>query len=216
MIEKIRNIINKPSFIFYVIIIYLVGLWGLGTNVMKDVFISIIPYNILLANIVLLWSAKNTNLKFWISVVLIAITGFYLEYFGVLTGRIFGVYNYGNILGPKALDVPYLIGINWVFMVLCGVELGKKLSPHYPVAIPFISGLFMLLYDIFLEKFAIHFGMWIWYSNGVPIQNYVSWFVFGTLFSCIYYFNNRQIKIPIARALYIIQVLFFLLLSFTF
>lgn len=215
MIEKVRNIINKPNFIYYVIIIYLVGLWGLGTNVMKSLFISIIPLNILLANIVLLWSAKNTNLKFWLSVILIALAGFWLEYFGVQTGRIFGVYDYGNTIGPKALGIPYLIGINWVFMVLCGVEIGKKIT-HNAIAIPFISGAFMLLYDIFLEKFAIHFGMWIWYSNGVPIQNYVSWFVFGTLFSCIYYFNNRQIEIPTAKALYIIQLLFFVLLGFTF
>lgn len=215
MYTKIRNIINKPNFIFYVIIIYIVGFLGLSLTFSSGLFIKLIPWNILLANLVLFFSIKTIHARLLFSIIFIGISGFYLEYFGIKTGQIFGVYEYGKTLGPKALDVPLLIGLNWVFMVLTSVEVSKKITKNN-ILIPFLSGACMLLYDIFLEKFAIHFGLWYWYSDGVPIQNYVSWFAFGTFFSCIYYFTNRDVEIPIARPLYLIQILFFIFLSFTF
>lgn len=211
MLYQLNQIVNKPTFLIYVIIIYIVGLFGLSLTISQDLFIKIIPFNILLANFVLFLSIEDKSKILLLSLLGIGLAGFFLEVAGIATGQIFGVYDYGNTLGPKALKVPFLIGINWIFMVLCGVEIAKKIT-HNAILIPFISGCFMVMYDYFLEFFAIRFGMWIWYTNGIPLQNYVSWYFFGTLFSIFYYFLNRNNKIPIAIPLFIIQLLFFVIL----
>src|SRR5689334_23098853 len=36
------------------------------------------------------------------------------EVIGVATGAIFGAYSYGEVLGFKLLEVPLIIGLNWV------------------------------------------------------------------------------------------------------
>ena len=59
--------------------------------------------------------------SFGIFVVSVTLIGYWIEVIGVHTSLIFGDYAYDTTLGFKVLDVPLMIGINWLMMTyLCG------------------------------------------------------------------------------------------------
>ena len=208
---QLQHSINSPSFRKYIAIIYLVGVFGLSFSISRNLFIQLIPINILLANLLLFYSALPINIRFLWPVTFIGIMGFFLDYWGVETGMIFGSYDYGTVMGPKVLGIPLLIGVNWIFVVVCAVQIAKKWISR-PVFIPFLAGILVTFYDFWLEAFAIRYGLWTWYAESVPIQNYIAWFFIGSFFASVYFFTNRNKEIPIAPALFIIQLLFFFIL----
>jgi bisanhydrobacterioruberin hydratase len=118
---------------------------------------------------------------------------FALEAAGVATGAIFGPYSYGNVLGPMALDVPLVIGFNWMLTVLGGMAIARELGigrgvggrtdedGPCPICVAAATGVACVLFDFALEPVAIRLGYWTWYTRGVPVQNYVAWFVIATL-----------------------------------
>lgn len=140
---------------------------------------------------------------------LVGLAGYLLEVEGVSTGLIFGSYNYGDTLGPKLFDVPLILGFNWFFMVYCSTQIAMLLKwPLLPTAI--LSGAIMTVYDLVLEPNAIALNFWTWEGGTIPLQNYVAWFLFGTLFCLFYLYRSTPVKNPMAIFLFTIQWVFFL------
>lgn len=195
-------------------IIYIVGIVGLSLPQTQSLFISLSTVNIALAIGVLLYfhfkqTVTTTNSRlFIIKAIGIAVAGFLLEVAGVKTGAIFGNYAYGAALGIKLLDVPLLIGLNWFFMVYCSVQLAR-LFKRSLVPTALLAGLFMTAYDIVLEPNAIAFNYWQWANNSIPLQNYIAWFGFGSLFCLLFSYKSTIPKNPMAVFLYAIQLAFF-------
>lgn len=196
---------------FIVIIIYLVGLLGFIIPAWHDVFVWLIPFNIIFAFIVLLLGEVKLTLSKLVLFLICFLFGYTIEFVGTKTGVIFGEYTYGDGLGLKILDVPLLIGLNWFFMVYTSLAVTSKISKS-PWVQTLLAPVFMVVYDYFLEPFAMKNEMWFWSGNEIPLQNYIAWY-FGGLFLCaVAVWGKFELKNRFAAGLFVVQVLFFVLL----
>jgi len=214
MIAYLRSIIFHRHFWIYAGIIYAVGVAGLSLELTKPLFVKLIPLNILLANLILFISMEKPDLRFLLLFLGIATAGFLAEVAGVKTGLIFGSYHYGSALGPKVLEVPLLIGLNWTFMVFSSVSIARQIN--IPTGfLPFMAAVLMLNYDFWLEPAAMRFDMWQWFSDVVPWKNYLAWFILGLAFCSAYVFSGPVYTNRSAARIFGIQFVFFVILRFT-
>jgi putative membrane protein len=115
---------------------------------------------------------------------LLLISGFALEYFGVKTSFPFGSYVYSNTLQPQILNVPVAISLSWVVVVVSSFLIVSSVKSINSFSLVVYSAILVLAFDFMLEPFASFINtFWIWGSASVPVQNYISWFVVGILFS---------------------------------
>ncbi len=110
-----------------------------------------------------------------------------VEWYGVSSGIPFGNYIYTDVLQPKLFGVPIAIAFAW-FTVTSASMLAVRslLYSSSALAISFISASLILATDILLEPFASFVnGFWIWEFNKIPLQNFLSWFGLGFIFSLV-------------------------------
>ncbi|MCF8219630.1 MAG: carotenoid biosynthesis protein [Bacteroidales bacterium] len=205
----------KPVYIIlFFIIIYLVGLVGLSLPGYRELFQELTPANLLLAAVILFSFHKNRNIRHIIAFVLVFVLGFMVELAGVHTGLVFGSYHYGETLGPKLMDTPLIIGVNWLMLVYMVFAITQKMNMNFFTQV--IAGAFMLLmYDLVLEPVAIQLDFWSWGGTGIPVQNYLAWLLISALFIGIWRAMKVKTENTIALGLFIIQFSFFLILNFT-
>lgn len=122
--------------------------------------------------------AKRPVFLGWLAFVFVF--SFAVEAAGVATGRIFGQYRYGNVLGPMLFDVPLLIGLLWAAVTFGGLSLFSRFV-RSPLLLAVLTGLFCTLYDFAIEPLAVRLGYWTWKAGAVPVQNYAAWFVTATI-----------------------------------
>ena len=114
-----------------------------------------------------------------------ALIGYFIEVLGVNTGKVFGVYTYGEVLGIKWLETPLMIGVNW-FLVSFVVNqvLNRR---DWPMWIhTFLAAAVITALDVLIEPTAIATGMWSWENDVVPMQNYIAWFGVSLMISALY------------------------------
>ena len=102
---------------FLMICIYTVGALGHLHADLKPYFLILTPYNLVLTLVVYL-ALNAIKLKDIPLLSIIFTIGFFIEVIGVKTGLLFGVYHYGDSLGLKWLNVPLVMGINWILLSL--------------------------------------------------------------------------------------------------
>jgi len=146
-------------------------------------------------------------------------------------------------------QVPIAIGLGWCFVFytcmfisdgICNTKNRGRLSPleascksydlHGKSLMPsLIDALIAVSYDLFLDPVAVTFKWWIWFGKpifmGVPLMNFVGWFLMVFLFSAVFRYVTKQrwseqfrtlallISIPILLSIltglmYIIYILF--------
>jgi bisanhydrobacterioruberin hydratase len=194
--------------ILILVAIYLVGLIGFLIPQTEAVFSGLTASTILVSFIFLMMFHKDWSMGFVAAFFLIAITGFLIEYIGVTTGLIFGSYVYGDHLGLKILDVPLLKGVNWFTLIYCSRAVLQKHLKH-PLLLALFASIIMLLYDYFLEPFAIHRGLWTWATVTPPIHNFIGWFIMSLLIHLGYINSRKQVANPVALPLLVTQWVFF-------
>jgi putative membrane protein len=208
--------VKKNMLELAVAVIYITGLVGLTVPCTAPVFQQLIGLNVLTANILLLWLHDKRSTRFFVSSLLICVLGFLVEVAGVKTGIIFGEYKYGWTLGPGTFDVPFLIGLNWLFMVYTSSLICRRLLGEKGIVYRSLLGsVCMVCYDIVLEPAAIRFEMWSWKDSIIPIQNYIAWFIVGFILSFLWNKVNASYKNRMGVYLFVIQFVFFLLLWVT-
>ena len=127
---------------------------------------------------------------------------------GVRTGIIFGNYHYGNTLGIKLLDVPVIIGINWMILIYCVGCIFHKIPG--PIAVKSLMGAALLTgLDLMMEPIAMKYDFWKWNNSPIPAQNYVAWFVVSFLLLLIFHSLKFNKENKLAPSFYIIQLAFF-------
>ena len=194
--------------------IYLIGAIGLSVPYTRRYFIYLIPVNLILAIILLLYYHQRWNLKFIFLAVFTIAASFLIEMLGVETGEIFGDYTYGKALGIKWHETPVIIGINWLLLLYCTYTIAKRIRIHFLFQV-LIAALLMTVYDFFLEPVADKLDMWHWQNRVIPLQNYAAWFGVSLIFLLLFHFLKTDSSNKIARPLYIIQLVFFMILYLT-
>ncbi|MCF8225816.1 MAG: carotenoid biosynthesis protein [Bacteroidales bacterium] len=208
LIQKIRAFNAVP----YLAIFYAVGVAGLIIPATRDLFIKLVPLNLLL-NITLLFIYHGRlDYGFAWKALVIFFAGIIVEMVGVNTGLIFGSYEYGATLGPEIFHTPVMIGVNWLMLVYSSLVITSRYfdKRYYRVLFAAIA---MVIYDFALEPAAIDMDMWDW-GGPVPMQNYLAWLVISFLliwFADFTGFVNRKNKIAVP--LFFVQLVFFILLS---
>lgn len=196
---------------YSLILFYLVGIAGFIIPGARPFFSSLIPFALLLsAGFLYFFHQPGFNLKTSVVFLAIFIASFFAEVIGVHTGMLFGEYIYGNRLGPKIMETPLIIGLNWLMLVYCTKVMADEISNDDTVKL-FLGPTLMTGYDLLLEQAAPLLGMWSWAGGTVPVQNYIAWFLLAFLFHLLIRKINVDFKNPLAFPVFIIQFLFFAL-----
>jgi len=200
---------------FLLISSYAAGFLGMGVFQI-DIFRQLTPFNLLLSFGILMWNHESRN-RAWLAYVALAwLIGYAVEVAGVATGLLFGRYAYGAVLGWKVLEVPLLIGINWAMTIYVCCDVANRFVGHHTKLIyrVFWCALLPVGLDVLIEPVAIKTGMWHWYGQMPPLQNYIGWFVLSFCL-CLLYQNSigKEHRNPVAPLLLALQFAFFLLMN---
>lgn len=191
-----------------IVILHFIGLIGINLSDYRDRFLLLTPFNLLITAFLLFLFHGRFNRPFWYFAVGIFIAGIAIEIAGVKTGIIFGHYYYGIVLGPKVLETPWIIGLNWLILIYSTGNLANKLPIPLWGKIG-IAALLMVLLDWLIEPVAICFGFWYWENNTIPIQNYIAWYAVSVAMHFFFYKSRFPKNNPLSVWVYIVQVVFF-------
>ncbi len=206
-----RRLNNTQWIKILITVWYLVGVAGFAIEPLRPLFQFLTPFGMLAATILLLAFHEPRNMKSWLVVAAIALSGFVVELVGVNTRILFGTYEYGPTLGLTIWNTPLTIGLNWLVLVYCVASLLRPIRDNW--YFPLAGALAMVAFDWIMGPVAVATQMWSWSGGQIPIKNYLDWFLIsGALFLIIRIFkvelNNR-----LAAWLLLMQAVFFLLLN---
>jgi uncharacterized membrane protein len=189
-----------------VLVLHAVGIIGL-LSPLAHMILPLTPVNLMLTAGAMILFAKLDRATLALAL-LVGTLGYAVEVLGVYTGRIFGEYAYGDVLGVKLLNVPLLIGLNWSMLVFAiGIPLAGTRLPVWAKVIA--SSLAMVALDLLIEPVAIKYGLWTWAQESVPLQNYLAWGGVSAIFFSLFFLLPVQRRNPLAIYVLLAQVLFF-------
>ena len=127
--------------------------------------------------------------KFALMSTSVIVGSFGIEWLGVRTGAIFGVYLYGQALRPAMGGVPISIGCAWFVMLIASTAVAQKIAPKVLAEsrfkLAFLVALLMVCFDLLMEPAAVKLNYWMWMDNHIPLQNYLVWFGLSFIFATI-------------------------------
>lgn len=199
--------------IFVLVIFYAVGFYGLVFSNHQALFLSLVPFNLLLTNFILFFFHQDFSLPFWVFALLVFSVGFLAEVIGIHTALLFGHYTYGSALGWQLFRVPLIIGLNWLMLVYTAGHTVNYFQ-RFPWWVRATMGAtLMVALDYFIEPVAVHLDFWSWQANVIPLSNFVGWFLVALVLQ--FYFQHSAFlkNNNLAPFVFLLQFLFFGALS---
>jgi len=108
------------------------------------------------------------------------------------TGFPFGHYYFTEVMGPKILEVPYLLAlaylgigyVSWILALLILGQLDQPITGMRVFALPLLASFIMVAWDVSMDPaWSTLEHAWIWQQGGayfgVPITNFLGWFLTG-------------------------------------
>jgi|AVFP01.1.fsa_nt_gi uncharacterized membrane protein len=191
---------------------YFAGIIGLNASGSREVFISLIPFNLLVTSAILFSFHKPWNHRFAMVFLAVALTGWIAEWIGTSTGLLFGDYQYGEALGFKIASTPLLIGLNWVLLSYSIWNMLTFFQLRFPFRIIF-AVILMVVLDILIEPVAMDTLMWTWKNDTVPLHNYVGWAGVSFIVFLIWSRYKDMEENPLAVPVILLQFLFFAVMN---
>lgn len=192
---------------FIMFCIYTVGILGHLLFGMKPLFLWLTPFNLVLT-LILFLAINSIRIKDSLVLITIFSIGFLVEVIGVKTGLLFGTYQYGSTLGFKWLDVPLVIGLNWVLLNLTGHGIFHKFVKNV-ILKSALASLTIVLLDVLIEPVAIKLDYWSWENNVIPLQNFMMWFIVSFIIQLIINKSKLQISFKSSLLMILLQLMFF-------
>lgn len=206
--HKIRNI----HILIILSVFYLVGITIHIIPSFRNLALNLTEPQLLIVNVSLLawlvYNYRRAAFSFWLLGAFIFSVS--LEIIGVKTGLIFGKYEYGDTMNLQLMNVPIVIGLNWIILILAGYNLAKHISSG--VVAVLISGILVVLFDFVMEPVAMELDYWRWENQTIPVQNYVAWFLITIVLVSFLHVKKVFINNLILKGYFIIQFIFFLTL----
>ena len=198
--------------IFFLWLINVSGFFGMLSDQNKF-FLSTTPYVLSLTLLLLILNHDLSDKKSKIGVILIFLFGLIVEILGVNYGLFFGEYYYGANLGPKIYEVPYVIGFNWVLLIIATGSISDKLIKGKEIYKILFASFLMVLIDLLIEKSAPKLDFWEFVISPVPFSNYLWWFIFSIGFQYIFFKTVKTKEYNLSSNILVIQFLFFGMLA---
>jgi len=198
--------------IFFLWLINISGFFGI-TSDQSEFFLSTTPYVLSLTLLLLLLNHDLSDNKSKIGLTLIFFLGLIVEILGVNYGLFFGEYSYGANFGPKIYEVPYLIGFNWVLLIIATGSLSDKLIKGKEIYKILFASSLMVLIDLLIEKSAPKLDYWEFVISPVPFSNYLWWFIFSLCFQYIFFKTVKSKEHNLSSNILFIQFIFFGMLA---
>jgi len=198
--------------IFFLWLINISGFFGMLSD-QNEFFLSTTPYVLSLTLLLLILNHDLSDKKSKIGLILIFLFGLIVEILGVNYGLFFGEYNYGANLGPKIYEVPYVIGFNWVLLIIATGSISDKLIKGKEIYKILFASFLMVLIDLLIEKSAPKLDFWEFVISPVPFSNYLWWFIFSIGFQYIFFKTVKTKEYNLSSNILVIQFLFFGMLA---
>ena len=198
--------------IFFLWLINISGFFGI-TSDQNEFFLSTTPYVLSLTLLLLILNHDLSDKKSKTGLILIFLFGLIVEILGVNYGLFFGEYSYGANLGPKIYEVPYVIGFNWVLLIIATGSVSDKLIKGKEIYKILFASFLMVLIDLFIEKSAPKLDFWEFVISPVPFSNYLWWFIFSLCFQYIFFKTVKSKEHNLSSNILFIQFLFFGMLA---
>ena len=173
-------------------------------------FIKATPLNLMLSFILLLLNIERSK-KTLLLILLCFFVGMLAEIIGVKYGFIFGKYTYGKALGPKFMEVPFMMGIVWCILVFITGFIVQLFFETTWARIIVGIGL-MLFLDLVMEPVAPILDFWTFESGLASFNNYIGWAVIAFPLQFTFHKAKLHIDGSFAFHLYFLQFLFFTIL----
>lgn len=192
------------------VLFYVTGFVGLSYSQDPGFYLQFMPLTLLLTAALLLAFDRHSPAPMfgWFALT-VMLVGFGVEVAGVQTGVIFGNYSYGTTMGPKLLNVPVIIGLNWLILTYLAGGLAQRLPlPGFVRAL--LAAVLMVGMDACIEPVAVHFKWWTWFADVIPLQNFKAWFALSLILQV--YLNRSHVqpgRNPLVPFVYLLQLLFF-------
>ena len=197
--------------IFFLWLINISGFFGI-TSDQNEFFLSTTPYVLSLTLLLLILNHDLSDKKSKTGLILIFLFGLIVEILGVNYGLFFGEYSYGANLGPKIYEVPYVIGFNWVLLIIATGSVSDKLIKGKEIYKILFASFLMVLIDLLIEKSAPKLDFWEFVISPVPFSNYLWWFIFSLCFQYIFFKTVKTKEYNLSSNILVIQFLFFVML----
>jgi putative membrane protein len=198
--------------IFFLWLINISGFFGMLSD-QNEFFLSTTPYVLSLTLLLLILSHDLSNKKSKIGLMLIFLFGLIVELLGVNYGLFFGDYSYGANLGSKIYGVPYVIGFNWVLLIIVTGSVSDKLIKGKEIYKIIFASFLMVLIDLLMEKSAPKLDFWEFVISPVPFSNYLWWFIFSLCFQYIFFKTVKTREYYLSSNILVIQFIFFGMLA---
>lgn len=182
---------------------------------LRQSVLNLTPIHLFVMFALFLWANSYFSIKLIKAIIVIYLIGVLAEVLGVRYNIIFGNYYYGNSLGPQVLEVPLIIGFNWLTLSFATYGVSSYLFKNKTVITVFAS-ILMVLTDYIIEPMAGALDFWYWAGGNIPIQNYVGWFFVSLIIHSILVKMNFKFNIKLCLALLLSQILFFTIQYFNY
>ena len=182
---------------------------------LRQSVLNLTPIHLFVMFALFLWANSYFSIKLIKAIIVIYLIGVLAEVLGVRYNMIFGNYYYGNSLGPKVLEVPLIIGFNWLTLSFATYGVSSYLFKNKTVITVFAS-ILMVLTDYIIEPMAGALDFWYWVGGNIPIQNYFGWFFVSLIIHSILVKMNFKFNIKLCLALLLSQILFFTIQYFNY
>ncbi|MFN2422753.1 MAG: carotenoid biosynthesis protein [Cryomorphaceae bacterium] len=205
--DNLEQFKSKKAGVTIVIILHLVGAAGY-ISPLSDWFVYLTPMNLLITAGMLWIDTEKNRKSAWPVALVVMVVGYLIEVIGVKTGAVFGTYAYGDVLGWKVLEVPPLIGVNWLIVIWGAFSLSFTIgvSKHFRWL---TTAIFAMALDLLIEPVAVHYELWTWFGVKPPIQNYIAWFVTAAVLGAVFEKYPLVRKPRLGVVAFICQILFF-------
>ena len=198
--------------VFFLWLINVSGFFGI-TSDQSEFFLSTSPYVLSLTLLLLILNHDLSDEKSKIGLILIFLFGLIVEILGVNYGLFFGEYSYGANLGPKIYEVPFVIGLNWVLLIIATGSVSDKLIKGKEIYKILFASFLMVLIDLLIEQSAPKLDYWEFIISPVPFSNYLWWFIFSLCFQYIFFKTVKTKEYNLSSNILVIQFLFFGMLA---
>lgn len=132
----------------------------------------------------------------------VALAGLGLELLGTATGVPFGEYGYGSQLGFKVAGlVPAVIPLSWYLMLYASLGIAARVTTR-PGGLIVLGSLGLVAWDVLMDPaMTTAFPFWSWHSGGIyygmPLINWLGWFLTGLILAAIAVGHDRQAVIAL-------------------